>query len=302
MFDVCIIGHITKDILRIKNEKKEMPGGVAYYFSIALKNLGSKVSLITKVAGKDKDLFNGLIRNDIPIFYKDSQETTTFENIYSEDLDFRIQNVKCVAQPFRTKDIPEISARIFHLGPLTKEDIPLEMLKLLSKKAKISLDIQGFLRKIEKGKVESVDWEEKDEGLAYVNILKTNETEAKALSGEDDIRKAAIKLSAYDIDEIVITIGDKGSLIYSKDKFYSIPSFPVEKIVDVTGCGDTYMAAYIYQRLKFSDINKSGKFAAATASLKLEKSGPFHGSEEDVKNFLEFQSIQKENIDPPHDL
>ena len=53
MFDVCVIGHITKDIVRIENLKKEMPGGVAYYFSMALKNLGSNVSLVTKVAERE---------------------------------------------------------------------------------------------------------------------------------------------------------------------------------------------------------------------------------------------------------
>ena len=57
MFDVCVIGHITKDIVRIKNVEKEMPGGVAYYFSMGLKNLGSNVSLITKAAEKDKGEF-----------------------------------------------------------------------------------------------------------------------------------------------------------------------------------------------------------------------------------------------------
>jgi len=295
MFDVCVIGHITKDIVRIKNVEKEMPGGVAYYFSMALKNLGSNVSLITKAAEKDKGLLNDLIKNNISIYYKASQETTIFENIYPEGLDFRIQNVKYVAQPFSTKDIPAISAQIFHLGPLTKEDIPLEILKLLSKKAKISLDIQGFLRKIEKGEVKNVDWEEKDEGLAYVNILKTDVTEAKILSGENNIKKAAVKLSTYGPDEIIITLGSKGSLIYSIGKFYSIPSFPAKKIVDATGCGDTYMAGYIYKRLKSFDIEELGRFAAAVASLKLEESGPFKGSEEDVQNFLEFQSIKNED-------
>ena len=295
MFDVCVIGHITKDIVRIKDVEKEMPGGVAYYFSMALKNLGSNVSLITKAAEKDKGLLNDLIKNNISIYYKASQETTIFENIYPEGLDFRIQNVKYVAQPFSTKDIPDISAQIFHLGPLTKEDIPLEILKLLSKKAKISLDIQGFLRKIEKGEVKNVDWEEKDEGLAYVNILKTDVTEAKILSGENNIKKAAVKLSTYGPDEIIITLGSKGSLIYSIGKFYSIPSFPAKKIVDATGCGDTYMAGYIYKRLKSFDIEESGRFAAAVASLKLEESGPFKGSEEDVQNFLEFQSIKNED-------
>lgn len=293
MFDVCVIGHITKDIVRIKNVEKEMPGGVAYYFSMGLKNLGSNVSLITKAAEKDKGLLSDLIKNNISIFYKASQETTVFENIYPEGLDFRIQNVKYIAQPFSTEDIPDISTRIFHLGPLTKEDIPIEILKVLSKKAKISLDIQGFLRKIERGEVKSVDWKEKDEGLAYVNILKTDETEAKILSGEDNIKKAALKLSTYGIDEIIVTLGSKGSLIYSKRKFYSIPSFPAKKIVDVTGCGDTYMAGYIYKRLKLADIDESGRFAAAMASLKLEESGPFKRSEEDVQNFLEFQSTKK---------
>ncbi len=293
MFDVCVIGHITKDIVRIKNEKKERPGGVVYYSSIALKNLGANVSLITKSAEKNKGLFNDVIKNNISIFYKKSKETTVFENIYPEDLDFRIQKVKCVAQPFSTGDIPDIHTKYFHLGPLTIQDIPLEILKLLSKKAKISVDIQGFLRKIEKGKVKSIDWEEKDEGLAYINILKTDEIEAKILSGEDTIRKAAVKLSAYGIDEIIITLGSKGSLIYSKEKFYSIPSFPAKKIVDATGCGDTYMAGYIYKRLKSSGIDESGRFAAATASLKLEESGPFKGSEEDVQNFLGLQSIKK---------
>jgi hypothetical protein len=38
MFDVCTIGHITKDIVRIKDVEKEMPGGVVYYFSIARNN------------------------------------------------------------------------------------------------------------------------------------------------------------------------------------------------------------------------------------------------------------------------
>ena len=65
MFDVCVIGHITKDIVRIKNVEKVMPGGVAYYFSMALKKLGSNVSLITKVGEKDKGLLNDLIKNNM---------------------------------------------------------------------------------------------------------------------------------------------------------------------------------------------------------------------------------------------
>lgn len=286
MFDLCIIGHVTKDIVRIKDAVREMPGGAAYYFAMASKNLGSNVFLITKVAKKDEGLLNNLVGNNVIISCMESPATTIFENIYPKNFDSRIQKVNSIALPFTIADVPEIKTQLFHFGPLTKDDISLEILKQLSQKAKISLDIQGLLRNVEKGSVVNVDWDEKDEGLAYVNILKANRMEARIISGEDDIKKAAIKLSSHGIDEIVITLGSKGSLIYFEDKFYSIPPFSVKNIMDTTGCGDTYMAGYIYKRLRSFDIGTSGRFAAAMASLKLRNFGPFQGGEEDVNKFL----------------
>lgn len=291
MFDVCVIGHVTKDLVKTKNLEKTMPGGVGYYCSVALKNLGLNFSLVTKVADKDRGLLNALNNENVSIFYKESQETTVFENIYPEDIDFRIQNVRGIAQPFKIEDVKHISARVYHLGPLTNADISLEILKYLSPKAKISLDVQGFLRTIENNKVKGSDWDEKYEALPYINILKADENEAKILSGEDNVKNAALKLSAYGIDEVIITLASEGSLVYSKNTFYYIPAFPVKKIVDVTGCGDTYMAGYIYKRLKACDIDESGRFAAGMASLKLEKVGPFKGSEADIQNLLKFHSL-----------
>ena len=56
-------------------------------------------------------MLDELIKNNVSIFYEASQETTVFENIYPEGLDLRVQNVKCVAQPFSAQDIPP------HLSP-----------------------------------------------------------------------------------------------------------------------------------------------------------------------------------------
>jgi len=55
---------------------------------------------------------------------------------------------------------------------------------------------------------------------------------------------------------------------------------------DPTGCGDTYMAGYLYQRLKGTDPERAGRFAAAMAALKLEGAGPFSGSEAEVHALL----------------
>uniref|UniRef100_A0A7C4NUB1 Carbohydrate kinase PfkB domain-containing protein n=1 Tax=Thermodesulfobacterium geofontis TaxID=1295609 RepID=A0A7C4NUB1_9BACT len=70
-----------------------------------------------------------------------------------------------------------------------------------------------------------------------------------------------------------MTLGKKGSLIYAKGEFYSIPAV-VTSVVDPTGCGDTYMAGYICKRLTSEDFNEIGKFASKIASLKLERFSP----------------------------
>ena len=69
-------------------------------------------------------------------------------------------------------DVADVSAPIFHLGPLTKWEIPIEVIKALSKRGlTVSLDVQGFLRDIKEGVVSECDWEEKKRGLSFIDIL-----------------------------------------------------------------------------------------------------------------------------------
>jgi sugar/nucleoside kinase (ribokinase family) len=70
-------------------------------------------------------------------------------------------------------------------------------------------------------------------------------------------------------------------------RFYDIPAYiPTTSVVDATGCGDTYMAGYLYQRSKCIPVQGAGEFAAAMATLKIEASGPFTGTEDDVFGLL----------------
>jgi len=295
MVDVCVVGHVTRDIIKINGEVKELPGGTAYYTPIALKNLGMKVAVVTKINYEDKYLLDELNKNNIPVFLKRSSKTTVFENIYIDGHSAgrdRIQRVRSIATPFTVEEIISIpiSPKIFHIGPLTKDDISLEVLKFLAKKSMISLDMQGFLREAVKGCVKMEDWKEKRKTLGYVDIIKANEMEAKIITNKKDAKEAARQLSSLGPKEVIITLGSDGSLIYSGGKFYRIPAYPQEKIVDPTGCGDTYMAGYIYKRLRtssfFLDFNEIGKFANVVASLKLGKYGPFKDSAEKIESIL----------------
>ena len=77
-----------------------------------------------------------------------------------------------------------------------------------------------------------------------------------------------------------------GSTIYSDGTFYHIPAYPPKNPEDATGCGDTYMAGYLYYRSKGFDIERSGNFGAAIASLKMESPGPYTGSEKEIIELL----------------
>ncbi|MDB5155188.1 MAG: ribokinase, partial [Mucilaginibacter sp.] len=77
-----------------------------------------------------------------------------------------------------------------------------------------------------------------------------------------------------------------GSVIYNDGIFYQIPAYKPQIVMDATGCGDTYMAGYLYQRVKGKGIQEAGQFAAAIASLKMESPGPFTGTEEEVLKLL----------------
>jgi len=211
-----------------------------------------------------------------------TEHTLCFENIYEADQDRRVQRVSQTADPFDAASLQTVNATIFHLGPLLIGDIPAELIIQLARRAKVSLDVQGFLRKLSGENVVPADWPAKKELLPHVQVLKANDEEAAVLTGEKDIHKAATVLAAWGVTEVVITLGSKGSLVYADGVFTEIPAYRPKAVVDATGCGDTYMAGYLYQRLKGKTISESGKFGAAMATLKIQASGPFEGDEVSV--------------------
>ena len=86
--------------------------------------------------------------------------------------------------------------------------------------------------------------------------------------------------------EALLTLGSLGSLIYAEGTFHKIPAYPPHEVVDATGCGDTYVLGYLYMRNKGASYEEAGCFAAAMSTIKLEKSGPFSGTEEEVWHIL----------------
>jgi sugar/nucleoside kinase (ribokinase family) len=288
-FDICVVGHITKDTVKVGQTMRIAPGGTAYYTALALKRLGLTVAVTTKGARQDRQcLLRELTRQRVAIFWKDGQMTSSFENIYSgPNLDTRTQVLKGAGTPFSAEDVTKLSAWAFHFGPLVKEDIPLQVLRQAAEKAKmVSLDIQGMVRPARLGMITQEDWADKEKWLECVHILKADETEAFILSGQRDMDRAAAVLASFGPTEVVITLGRRGSLVYAQQRLHKIPSWTPRKLADPTGCGDTYMAGYLYKRFRGETPEMAARFAAAMAALKLENPGPFMGGEADIHAVL----------------
>jgi len=290
MVDICCVGHITSDKVVTANTTLYMPGGTAYYFSFPLAGSDVNYLLVTALAKEDLRYVAELEHRHIAVKVQDSKHTVCFENVYETNTDFRTQYVSQKADAFEEATLSAVDAKIFHLGPLLADDFSVPLIRALAAKGRVSMDVQGYLRVVQDGKVFQATWPEKQEALSYVDILKADETELRTLTGVEDIKEAAALVTAWGVKEVVITNGSQGSMIYSKGVFHGIPAFPPSTLVDATGCGDTYMAGYLYQRIKGADEQQAGRFAAALATLKLESAGPFQGALEDVHHLLDQHS------------
>jgi sugar/nucleoside kinase (ribokinase family) len=277
------IGHITLDKVVTPKQTVHMPGGTAFYFSKAISSFDDiDFSLLTAVGESEMHEVDKLRSTGIDVSVMPSRHSVCFENIYGENQNNRTQRVSAKADPFTMDYLKDIEASYILLGSLLADDFSLDVLKYLSEKSLIAIDVQGYLREVRDEKVYAVDWKDKLEALKYIHVLKVNEHEMEVLTGFSDVKSAAQQLYDWGVKEALITLGSLGSVIYDGKTYYKIPAYKPKETIDATGCGDTYVTGYLYRRAKGDSIEESGRFAAAMATLKIERSGPFNGSKEDV--------------------
>lgn len=279
MDEICVIGPVTKDLI-YKDGKlfRQGPGGAAYYAAMAAKALGVTVSVFTQLADEDRgELLKDFRDSGIAVHCGDLAATMIFENHYFDRQDaVRTQRVLSVSRPFEAEKIETIQARFIHLGPLLSGDFDLSCIAAARDAASlVALDVQGFLRERDGENIRAVPWADKNKALPEIDILKADETEALLLTGENDVRHAARVIAEFGPREVIITCGARGSLIYAAGEYFDIAAFEAGPVVDTTGCGDTYMGAYLAKRLQSDDVRAAGEYASEIAGLKATCAGAF---------------------------
>ena len=129
------------------------------------------------------------------------------------------------------------------------------------------------------------------EVISRVDILAINDAEARQLSGEHSLVKAAAKIMAMGPRYVVVKKGEHGALLFSEDRVFFAPALPLEDIVDPTGAGDTFAGGFIgflahTKDHSFDNLKRAIIVGSALASFCCERFG--------VERLLE---IKREDID-----
>ena len=286
MVDVCAFGHITKESEVFRGVFRTFTAGPPYFFSIALKRLGSNVKVVTKIAASDLDIISELIDLGINVIVRESRHTSSFHTKYGKSLDERYIEVLSAADPFTIDDLKYCSeGKYIYIGPLTTEDFSIEFLMEARKYAPLILDVQGFTRKVVNNRIEYVDWSWKHEGIRYVDIFKADIREANILTNTSNPIEALDILLEWGPKEVMIT-SNKGAYLGVKGVGRFFSPFKVKEVKGRVGRGDTCIASYIHARLKGMDYARSLIFATAATSLKLSYQGPLRNSEDEVLAYI----------------
>lgn len=278
MYDVAVLGHIVMDEIERRGFRSQSIGGAATYSTLAAKTYGANTLLVSKI-GKDfpEDLLSLLIERgiDLTCVKRVSTPTTKFKLIYKNDERILFLMGRC--EPILPNDLCKLcfQAKIFHIGCVINE-IPFQTLKQIHSKNKcISLDIQGYVRKIdETGRVKLTEWDEAERFLKLVNVVHADANEARIITKAETPSESAKILVEMGAEIALITLGEKGSYIGTRKEVLYVPAAKPNKIVDSTGAGDVYTIIFTLEYLASLSVKWAGAVASAAASFVVESPGP----------------------------
>ncbi|MGO1245346.1 MAG: PfkB family carbohydrate kinase [Sphingobacterium sp.] len=275
---LVIVGTVAFDTIETPFGKAEkIVGGAATFAGLAASYLYPNVKLIS-VIGEDfgEDNLNILKSRGIDV---DGVEVIPggksffWSGKYHNDMNSRdtLATELNVLADFDPK-IPQSyqDCEYLMLGNLTPS-VQLATLKRLNRKPKlVVLDTMNFWM--------DVALDELKEVLTHVDVLSINDEEARQLSGEYALVKAAGKILEMGPKYLIIKKGEHGALLFGEGQVFSAPALPLADVFDPTGAGDSFAGGFIgylatLQSVNFANMKNALIFASALASFCVEQFG-----------------------------
>jgi len=275
---LVVIGTVAFDAIETPFGKTDkIVGGAATYASIAASYFYNKTKIVAVVGDdfpqKDIEHFHhrGISTDGLQI--KQGEKSFFWSGKYHNDLNSRDTlitelNVLADFDPI----IPDSyqDCEYLMLGNLTPK-VQQTVIERMHKRPKlIVMDTMNFWM--------DVAMEDLKVTLRMVDVLTINDEEARQLSGEYSLVKAARKILAMGPKYLIIKKGEHGALLFHDGKVFSAPALPLEEVFDPTGAGDTFAGGFIGYIAQTGDISYDGMkraiiYGSAMASFCVEKFG-----------------------------
>lgn len=179
-----------------------------------------------------------------------------------------------VFENFKPKLLPHHKESEFIFLGNIHPKLQLDVLSQLKNPKFIGLDTMNFW--IEKSRKDLV------KVLKLVDIFIINDSEARQLSGEHNLVKAAkkiLKITGKSAKQtLIIKLGEYGLLMFHKNQIFHLPGYPLEDVIDPTGAGDSFAGGFMgylakTNNLTFDDLKRACVYGSVLASFCVEKLG-----------------------------
>jgi sugar/nucleoside kinase (ribokinase family) len=273
---LTVVGSVAFDGLETPFGKRDrILGGAATHFSLAA-SFFTKVNAVGVVGGdfgdREWDVFrrHSINTDDIEVIPEGS--TFLWKGRYDYDMN-TAHTLDTQLNVFETFD-PKLSENSRNARLVFLANIQPTLQKLVREQCEkaefVAMDTMNYW--ISSAKDELI------ETIRVVDCMVINDAEARQLTEEPNIHKAAKKIMDFGLKALVIKRGEYGATLFTDDGFFAVPAYPLESVFDPTGAGDTFAGGfmgYLGSHNVISDdvLRRAMIYGSVMASFNVEKFG-----------------------------
>jgi sugar/nucleoside kinase (ribokinase family) len=255
MSKLVIVGTVAFDAIETPFGKTDkILGGAATYIGLSSATFGVDSGIVSIVGGDFPDdylqMLNDRNINTEGIEIVKEGKTFFWSGIYHNDLNTRdtlVTELNTLANfnPIVPDNFK--NAEFLMLGNL-HPSVQLGVIEQMAQRPKmIVLDTMNFWMDNALSELLEV--------IKRVDVIAINDEEARQLTGEYSLLKAARKIFAMGPKSVIIKKGEHGALLFQNDDIFFAPALPLEEVFDPTGAGDTFAGGFIGYLAKTRDIS-----------------------------------------------
>ena len=251
-------------------------GGTVVYGGLAALRHGARVLVVSLVGEDFPDeyvLFMARSGLDLTYVRRHRGPTTKFKLVYRD-------GERCLYLLSRGPDIgaehlpDSLEGAIAFVGAVAGEVSPSTLVRIAEEAEAVSLDLQGYLRRVGEGGVVELA---RPAGLEVVvracSVVHADEREAEVATGSSSPSSAARELVEMGCDAALVTMGEEGSYVATEGEVLYVPAARPERVVDSTGAGDVFTAIFSVEYYRSGDLLWASAMASAASSFLVEEPG-----------------------------